>query len=399
VDLPMENILNKISEHVRNLLSTKIPPGIVYHDLMHTIEVVEAVKLIAGCYEISSDDLEILLIAAWFHDTGYISVYACHEEKSIEMAREFLSSQQYDPEKIDRVCALINATKHSIPVKTLNEQIIRDADISHIGKKGFNTKSDLLRMELVSYKNVNYSNEEWLEVNINFISKHDFFTDAAKKLFGDTRCENLAKLQKKVLKSNIKSLKAKSEEKDESHTVVNQNPNSLIRGVQTIFRVTSSNHIDLSSMADHKANIMISISSIIISAVVSFGIRNYDKNPKIMIPMTLLILVSLVSLILAILSTRPIITSGFVSREDVLKKKGNLLFFGNFHKMSLDEYVWSMQHLMNDSSYLYETLVRDIYHLGKVLGKKYHYLRMCYNVFMYGMIASVITTIIMYLIF
>lgn len=53
---------------------------------------------------------------------------------------------------------------------------------------------------------------------------------------------------------------------------------------------------------------------------------------------------------------------------------------------------------MNDTSYLYDTLVRDIYHLGKVLGKKYHYLRLCYTVFMFGMIISVISFIIVYFI-
>jgi hypothetical protein len=312
---------------------------------------------------------------------------------------EFLKSNGYEQKKIDMVCSIINVTKHNVPVHNISEQIMKDADISHIGKKGFNSKSTLLRMEFASCRNLNYSDEEWINVNINFISKHDFITDAAKSLFGNVRRENLVKLQKKILKGTKKNQKENTKSSAKQKNVVNQNPNSLIRGIQTIFRVTSSNHIDLSSMADHKANIMISICSIIISAVVSFGIRNYDKNQKIMIPMILLILVCLVSLILAILSTRPIITSGFVSKEDVLNKKGNLLFFGNFYKMSLDEYVWSMQHLMNDSAYLYETLVRDIYHLGKVLGKKYHYLRLCYNVFMYGMIASVILVIIIYFLF
>jgi len=112
--------------------------------------------------------------------------------------------------------------------------------------------------------------------------------------------------------------------------------------------------------------------------------------------MLILLFVCLISLVLAILSTRPIVTSGFVSREDVLNKKGNLLFFGNFYKMELDDYLWSMRHLMNDTSYLYDTLVRDIYHLGKVLGKKYHYLRLCYTVFMFGMIISVLSFIIVY---
>jgi len=384
----MENILVTVSDYVRKLITEEIPKGIVYHDLMHTIEVVETAKLLCESCCLNNDDTETTLIAAWFHDTGYIKAYTGHESYSVAYAKEFLKKLNYDPEKIEKVCSIIKVTEHNSPVNSLQEMIIKDADISHIGKKGYNTKAGLLRSEFLSEKKIQYSDAEWLDLNINFISKHDFFTREAKKLFGETRSENLHKLQRKISKTAKKNISGESSEKNDI-IKLSQNAGSLIRGVQTIFRVTSANHIDLSSIADHKANIMISICAIIISAVVSFGMQYFTMNFKFIFPTIFLLIVCLTSMILAILSTRPIVTSGFVSREDVINKKGNLLFFGNFHRMELDEYVWSMRHLMNDSSYLYDTLVRDIYYLGKVLGKKYRYLRLCYTVFMYGMIASV----------
>jgi len=393
----MNNILNLVSNYVKEILTNHLPDDLVYHNLFHTIDVVETSKLLAEDSNLSQDEIELLLIAAWFHDVGYIEKYEGHEEVSIRIAREFLEKNNYCKEKIDIVASLIESTKNNASRDTISKKILHDADISHIGKKGYQTKSELLRSEFLSRKNEVYSDDEWIEMNLNFISKHDFLSDSAKKLFGTIRLENIQKLQRKISKSNKKKIVGKEKESD-SNLKLNQNTGSLIRGVQTIFRITSSNHIDLSSIADHKANIMISICSIILSAVISFGMKYIHGNEKFIIPMLILLFVSLISLILAILSTRPIVTSGFVSREDVLNKKGNLLFFGNFYKMELDDYLWSMRHLMNDTSYLYDTLVRDIYHLGKVLGKKYHYLRLCYTVFMFGMIISVISFIIVYFI-
>jgi hypothetical protein len=58
--------------------------------------------------------------------------------------------------------------------------------------------------------------------------------------------------------------------------------------------------------------------------------------------------------------------------------------------MSLEDYEHGLQEMMNDRDYLYGTMTKDIYFLGKVLGKKYRYLRVCYSIFMYGLIASVL---------
>jgi hypothetical protein len=161
-----------------------------------------------------------------------------------------------------------------------------------------------------------------------------------------------------------------------------------------MFRNTSRNHIDLSSMADSKANILISVNSIIISIVASLLIRNLATSQHLVIPTAILVTVCLCTIIAAILATRPKVSSGTFTQEDIDNKKVNLLFFGNFHGVSLDDYEKGMYSMMRDPDYLYGSLIKDIYFLGNVLGKKYRYLRISYNIFMYGLILSVVAFIL-----
>ncbi|MEP2025305.1 Pycsar system effector family protein, partial [Reichenbachiella sp.] len=170
--------------------------------------------------------------------------------------------------------------------------------------------------------------------------------------------------------------------------------NKPTRGIETMFRTTSKNHLDLSAMADNKANIMISINSIILSIIVSVLIRKLEEYPHFIIPTLIMTVVCLVTIVLSILATRPNISKGKFTQSDITNKRTNLLFFGNFHKMSLSEYEWGMNELMNDSSYLYGSLIKDIYYLGAVLGKKYKRLRVAYTVFMFGFVVAVLSFIV-----
>ena len=162
------------------------------------------------------------------------------------------------------------------------------------------------------------------------------------------------------------------------------------RGIETLFRITSRNHVDFSSMADNKANIMISINSIMMSIVFSVLFNKFATDPNLIPPTIILSVVSTATIIFAILATRPNLTSGVFTRDDIRKRRTNLLFFGNFYKMPLNDYEWGIKELMNDREFLYGSMIRDIYFLGKVLGKKYLYLRISYTIFMYGLVISVI---------
>jgi len=103
---------------------------------------------------------------------------------------------------------------------------------------------------------------------------------------------------------------------------------------------------------------------------------------------------SVVTIIFAILSTRPKVTSGVFTREDIENKKINLLFFGNFYKMPLEEYDWAMNEMMKDRDYLYSNMIKDLYYLGLVLQRKYNLLRIAYNFFMIGIIITVVAFVI-----
>lgn len=160
---------------------------------------------------------------------------------------------------------------------------------------------------------------------------------------------------------------------------------SPIRGTQTFFRAIYRNHINLSAIADNKANIMISVNSILISVLITFiSYRNIaETQPMILLPVIIFLVVGLASLVFAVLSARPKVTL------DTASKKTNVAFFGSFVQLSEDGYQQAMNEVLNDSSLLYTNMVSDLYYLGKVLDRKYRYLSISYNIFMLGLVVTV----------
>ena len=151
-------------------------------------------------------------------------------------------------------------------------------------------------------------------------------------------------------------------------------------------------------MADSKSNILISVNAIILSIMISSVFDKLKTDTYLQIPFTILVTVCVVSMVFSILATRPNVTSGTFTKEDIANKKTNLLFFGNFHKMGYADYDWGMTELLADKNYLYSSMIKDTYFLGIVLAKKYKYLRIAYNIFMFGLIAAMIAFTIAFLI-
>jgi hypothetical protein len=211
-------------------------------------------------------------------------------------------------------------------------------------------------------------------------------------LLTQKKLENLAQLEKKsinqisVAKKDHKVVES-LEDKQKIKKAKGDKPE---RGVETMFRITSTNHQRLSDMADNKAHIMISTNSIILSVILSLLLRKLEDNPHLIIPTMLLLIICVVTMVFSILATRPSIPEGVFTKEDIREKRVNLLFFGNFYRMNLPDYESGMQALMDDREFLYGSLIKDVYAQGVVLGRKYRLLRIAYNVFMYGIIASVL---------
>lgn len=169
----------------------------------------------------------------------------------------------------------------------------------------------------------------------------------------------------------------------------NKKKDKYSRGVESMFRLTARNQISLSSIADNKSNILITVNTLILSIALTVLISRFDEAPQIILPTLIFITFSLITIIFAILSTRPNISSGRFTKADIKEKKVNLIFFGNFYNMQLEEYEWAIEEMIKDDDYLYSTMIKDQYSLGKVLAKKYKLLRVAYSVFMVGIIISV----------
>ena len=156
------------------------------------------------------------------------------------------------------------------------------------------------------------------------------------------------------------------------------------------FRITSSNNQRLSDMADNKANILLTVNSIILSLVVTVLLRRLDNETHLLIPTIFLMVIVVTTMIFAILATIPKIPNGYFNLDHLESKKVNLLFFGNFYKMSYIDYEKGMGKTMEDSELLYGMLTRDVYSQGVSLGRKYVLLRYAYGIFMFGLVISVL---------
>ncbi len=377
------DIYKATEDYVKDLFAKQGSPTLTYHNLKHTEYVVNKAKEIAGHYQLSEQDMLILFVASWFHDAGYLFVPpAEHEEKSVEIMESFLKDVDMEEGVAGPAAACIMATKHPRNPEGLLQEIICDADTYNFGTKSLKDTNNLVYQEW-KQSNPQAPRLQFDTGTISMLQAHRFYTDYCKENLVKGKMKNIKKLKRKIKDTP-------ADEPAEKKVLAITEKEGTRKGMQTMLRLTSSNHIQLSDMADSKANILISINAIIISVILSVLLRKLQTDPYLTIPTIIFLLCAVVTIVISILATRPKVNVGVFNEEDVFNKKTNLLFFGNFHKMKQVEYENAMRIMMKDSDYLYSSMVADIYHLGVVLGRKYKLVRLAYNVFMIGIVASVI---------
>jgi predicted metal-dependent HD superfamily phosphohydrolase len=388
-------LLLDTESHVKALFKQLNPENLIFHNLEHTESVVARVQEIAAHYQLPDKDLLELSIAAWFHDTGHMMVDPTgHEQKSVELMEAFLKSRTDDEELINNIASLIRITKFPPSPQSLPEMIICDADTYHFGLDDFKQTNKAMKKELV-LRNMNTMVLDWERNSLELLKKHQFFTAYCIDLLQRGKEKNIRRLTKKIGKqegTNVSNTIIKPGDENEE---TSKRKNSFItRGIQTMLRLTSENHVELSNMADGKASILISVNAIIISVILSVLIRRIEVDTHLTIPTFIFLASSLTTIIIAIMATRPKISTGNFSREDILNKSTNLLFFGNFYKTKVKDYQWAMNTMMRDPDYLYSSLIMDIHQLGVVLARKYKLIRLAYTIFMIGMFISVLAFMI-----
>jgi len=389
--MPKPNdIVTKVSEFIFELFQEHLPEHLVYHTYNHTESVAETARKIGKGMKLGEEGIEIVTLAAWFHDTGYTEIHRGHEEVSVRIATEYLEKEHYPEEKIELIAGCIRATKIPQKPKNLLEEIVADADLSGLGRKSFFEKSELLHSELENALEVTYTGKEWTQQNIELLTGHKYFTRYGQDAFGGGQAENIRSLHKKLRKLNspkrddayaeIESqLLARAAEKDTSPDL----------GTDTMFRILSQNLSTSSSSADHQARTLILLNAVIIAGVVGFVFRSSgDLSLSVEIPMFMLLGVGTLTIFFSILAVRPKIFGGMTSLEQIEDRNSNLLFFGNFYNMSYDDFDWGIRKMMNDKEFLYSSILQDAYFRARSVVKKYRYLRLSYSIFMYGLCLS-----------
>lgn len=398
-----QDLLKKTETHVACFYKDHSDVNLFYHNRSHASEIFERAKKIAAHYYLDEHTTFIVCAAACFVDSGHLTRNVkSHKAESAKLARAFFATLALNESDIVAIEKCILATEMPQNPETLAEKIVCDADLYYLGTDGFMEENTLLKKEAEAVGNTKIEDYAWLTATINLLENHWYQTGYCQLLLDGSKAANLEllrDLQNKAI--HVKATTtgqgiADGEDPVTEGAVANIPADKPIkksrpgRGVDSMFRIVSQKNIRISEMADGKANIMISINSIIISVILGLMASTLRENQNLIIPTVILLVVNVGTIIFSVLATRPKIPNGRFTPEDVRNRSVNLLYFGSFYKMNFKEFNEGLKEMMDDSDFLYGTLSKDTFWQGKVLGRKFRLLRISYTIFLYGIIVSVL---------
>lgn len=391
---PPAGIVADAMAYVFHLFETRQDARLVFHNDKFVSTTAAIAAEIAAAMHLTSVQSEVAQLAAIFLHTGYWYDYRRRAEQSEVVAKQFLSEKNYPSAPTDQVLACLRVAAMGTPAQTPEAQVLADAANAATFLSDTSERGALLRLERELMLGNNYSRANWAGQYLQHLVQIKWHTPYARTKYEAALHKALLVQRRIQEKAAGDSISLRQQPSRPFEGLEDDNP---MRAVQTFFRTNYRNHINLSAIADNKANIMISVNSILISVLITaLSYRNMAQtNPGVLLPVVIFLVTGLASLIFAVLSARPKVTSLNKQVTDKALLRRNMVFFGNFVSLDLDQYEELMDDLFRNSELLYGNMVRDLYHLGQVLDKKYRYLSISYSVFMLGFIATVGTFLFM----
>lgn len=190
----MKTDFNAILNDVTSYLDHNLPHFLTYHNKEHTLYVLEKAIFIAKKEKVKNTELELIKVAALYHDIGFTKTNVGHEKKGCEIAKEQLKNYGYSHEDITTVCGMIMATEIPQNPQNLSEKIIADADLEYLATSHFRTTSKLLFKELKHYNN-DLTLSAWNTIQIEFIKNHSYHTNYCRRYKTFRKNKNLTLLQ------------------------------------------------------------------------------------------------------------------------------------------------------------------------------------------------------------
>lgn len=391
-DTATKELTEAAEEYVRELLFNELDTKVVFHNYGHAEELADVAKKLAKTADLEEAEKTQLVLAAWFLDTGFTVDPRDPNPHSCQIARDWLNGQGY--EATDGVLRLIKSVRETDPDRYTDLQaLFHDVRYNWLGRKRFDRRAKLLRLEEEQLRGEPIPHAEWERRMQGLLIDRRYLTEAGIEEYQDRLQRNLAEQRDTTAKAVQK-------------TTRKQSGKNYGRGIDTVYRTSFRNHINLSRIADGKANMMISINTIILSillAVSGAGLSFFEDiiytSPGFILPIISLILSSLIAVVFAVFSARPKVTEYKIRHRTPEERDpgASLLYFGNFLQLPKKEFVEYMADVKDDQEILYDDLARDLYDLGGVLQRKYFLLTISYNIFVGGLALSVLMFLIVYL--
>lgn len=384
-DAGENTLVQAARRHVLQLWNDQHDARLLYHNFAQAAAAAHLAGEMAEAEDLPEESGEIVLLAAWFFNAGYLYDRRQVAETSAIRAEFFLAEQHVAPEKIQAVRQCIVSALTEPRPQTAEARVLNDAIRACDWAQAFDVRAPLLRLEREYIDQESLSDEAWRQYLLEQLRQGQFFTAHAKITYEPALSAHLLKLNTPHPALSQKQEAAPKPAETGRFARLARRP--LRSSIQTYFRANYANHIRLSAIADNKAHIMISVNSILLSVAISMLTYQslMNRNPLFILPVIIFLVTGLTSLIFAILSSRPRVTS-FVPAPG---KDFNPVFFGNFVHLSLDQYEAAVDAMLRDGSLLFGNMTRDLYYLGQVLDRKYRLLTFSYTVFMMGFVATV----------
>jgi len=393
-----DELLWETGTYIRQYMQEHVPARYVFHNYRRAVHVVQTCALLVTGTDLSKDDRTTVLLAAWFLQTGYGQDPANPLKAAAGLAEKYFTEKGLDVANVQTISTCIGSLRWPQQPITVMAQLLCDADNEWLGSRDFPEDASALRQELETTNGNEYTESAWWDKMLEMLDSQMFFTPFAKDLYGKRKKKNremvrgaLADDKKKPAGSVTPSSGAGQ---DDTISLEDFKPE---RTVESLFRNTSRNQMRTIQLADYKANLVVSVNALILTVVLTVLTPRLDANTYLEWPALLLALTSVGAIIAAISASRPKFSIDENSTDIYSKLEKNMLFFGHFYRKTLDEYKSIIKQTITHKPELYDSLSRDIYYQGILLALKYRYLIVAYNIFIWGLIASVLAFIVSFL--
>lgn len=390
-------ILQKAGDYLKTIFDQRQQAKLVFHNYSALNNALQLAKEICINENASTEETETAILATGFYYAGFVLDYNQPEVAGKKQLQVFLNSENIPAETIGSVLKSIDAISGKSMASRRTDQIAADAIVVSTYIKDYSERHQLLKLEREFIQSLVLDRGEWAQLQLQELLQLKLHTAYARQQFEPALVQNILLHKQRIEKEQRNLQKTAQNEINSKAPFKNIEENLPLRTMQTFFRANYRNHINLSAIADNKANIMISVNSILISVLITFlSYRNIStSNPMILLPVVIFLVTGLASLTFAILSARPKVTNLNANNQELSEVRKNIVFFGNFVTLKLDQYEEAMDEMFRDGELLIGNMTRDLYFLGKVLDKKYRYLTVSYNIFMVGFVVTVGTFLVM----